>query len=398
MNLQTSFSPVIPIAYLATASLAFYLLLNLPQRIRNVCFPILIVPAWRAFATFEYFTWPDSLDGIWGLAVMIWVAHIISLLYVDQIPSQSKSRKQWDMKAAYKLLFDVRHLSDGPETSLPAVSTSKSTLIAFVAYRLLKLIAYWLLTVHLFTPLIPLVFGPVEPWEFDQYAQTYLRRLPFFEAIEPVTLRETCIRVVFTFRWIWLSFVDIDAAHTFLSIMFVGLLQLDSPAEWPPMFGSPSKAFTIRRYWGRFWHRLVHKPYLSLAKIVAGRLCVPSLGHSAEKVFLAFLIFLISGLAHAMVSLQRGKLVEAVDDVAFYCVNFFVMATEGCVLGSAGPMRGLLPQWCWKIIGYVWVFTFWFWVAPKWSYSEVHGEMLKEIERQNRALGLGLFTGLLGGE
>ncbi|THY23075.1 hypothetical protein D6D01_06088 [Aureobasidium pullulans] len=328
---------------------------------------------------------------------MIWVAHIISLLYVDQIPSQSKSRKQWDMEAAYKLLFDVRHLSDGAETSLPAVSTSKSTLIAFVAYRLLKLIAYWLLTVHLFTPLIPLVFGPVEPWEFDQYAQTYLRRLPMFEATEPVTLRETLIRVVFTFRWIWLSYVDIDAAHTFLSIIFVGLLRLDSPAEWPPMFGSPTEAFTIRRYWGKFWHRLVHKPYLSLAKVISGKLCLGSFGCGTEKIFLAFLIFFISGLAHAMVSLQRGKLVEAVDDVAFYCINFFVMVVEGLILEFARPARWLVPRWGWKTIGYAWVFIFWFWAAPKWSYPEVHREMLKETERQNRALGLGLFTGSLGG-
>jgi hypothetical protein len=399
MSLHIDLSPSVPVAYLATASLAFYILLNIPQQLRNLCFPIFLVPAWRAFATAGCFTWPTSLSGIWALAVLIWIAHIIGLLYIDRIPSQNKSRKQWDLKATYKLLFDVRHLSVNQTTSPPgAGSVSRRTSFAFVASRLIKLVVYWQLTVHLFTPLIPLVFGPLEPWEFDQYAQTYLRRLPIFETPEPVTARESWIRVVFTFRWIWLNFVDVDAAHTFLSIIFVGVIRLDTPEEWPSMFGSPLEAYSLRRYWGRFWHRLVYRPYLGLAKVIAGRLHIRSLGPRVEKVFLVFLIFLVSGLAHAVVSLHGGNLVEAIDDVAFYCINFAVIAAEGVIRDLASPIRRILPSWFCKIMGFVWVFTFWFWAAPKWAYHEVHEELLNEMERRNRAQGLRLFTGLLGGE
>jgi hypothetical protein len=399
MDLHINLSATVPVAYLATASLAFYLLLNIPQQFRNLCFPIFLVPAWRAFATSECFTWPASLSGVWGLAVLIWIAHIVCLLYIDKIPLQSKGRKQWDIKAAYKLLFDVRHLSVARVNPLSnAVSVPRRSLLAFVASRFLKLFVYWQLTVHLFTPLIPLIFGPLEPWEFDHFAQTYIRRLPIFESPEPVTARETWIRVVFTFRWIWLNFVDVDAAHTFLSIVFVGVLRLDSPEEWPSMFGSPLEAYSLRRYWGRFWHRLVYRPYLGLANVVAGRLRIRSLGVRAEKAFLAFLIFLISGLAHAIVSLHGGNIVEAVDDLAFYCINFAIIAAEGMIRHLASPIRKFLPSWCCKIVGFVWVFTFWFWAAPKWAYHEVHEELLNEIERRNRAQGLALFTGLLGGE
>ena len=174
------------------------------------------------------------------------------------------------MKATYKLLFDVRHLTQSRTTSQSvAGSISRKTPLIFVTSRLLKFLVYWLLTVHLFTPLIVLIFGPVEPWEFDHYAQTYFRRLPLCETREPVTIRETLIRAVFTIRWIWLNFVDVDAAHTFLSIIFVGILRLDTPEEWPPMFGSPLEAYSIRRYWGRFWYRLVYRPYHGLGKVVA---------------------------------------------------------------------------------------------------------------------------------
>lgn len=230
MSFQIYLSPIVPIAYLATASLAFYVILNIPQRLRNLCFPIFLVPAWRAFATCKCFTQPASLAGIWRLAVLVWIVHIVSLLYIDKIQPQCKSRKQWDIEAAYKLLFDVRHLEQSQSTAPPIIaSMPKKTSLAFVAVRLLKLMAYWLLTVHLFTPLIPMIFGPVEPWEFDHYAQTYFRRLPCFETEEPVTVRETLIRIFFTIRWVWLNFVDVDAAHTFLSIVFVGILRLDTP-------------------------------------------------------------------------------------------------------------------------------------------------------------------------
>ncbi|KAH0290254.1 hypothetical protein M436DRAFT_50419 [Aureobasidium namibiae CBS 147.97] len=392
-------SPSVPVAYLATASLAFYILLNIPQQLRNLCFPIFLVPAWRAFATAGCLTWPSSLSGVWGLAVLIWIAHIIGLLYIDKLPVQSKIRKQWDIKATYKLLFDVRHFDTNRTTSPSgAVSVSRTASLVFVASRLLRLVVYWQLTVHLFTPLIPMIFGPLEPWEFDQYAQTYLRRLPIFETPEPVTARETWIRAVFTFRWIWLNFVDVDAAHTFFSIIFVGVLRLDSPEEWPAMFGSPLESYSLRRYWGRFWHRLVYRPYVGLAKVVAGKLHVRSMGPRVEKTFLVFLIFFNSGLAHAIVSLHSGNLAEDVDDIAFYCMNFAVIAAEGVIQNLASPIRKFLPSWLCKIIGFVWVFTFWFWAAPKWAYHEVHEELLNEVERRNRIQGLRLFTGMLGGE
>lgn len=397
MSFEIYLSLTVPVAYLATASLAFYLLLNVPQRTRNFCLPVFLVPAWRAFATSKCFAWPASLAGIWGLAVLIWIVHIISLLYIDKIQPQCKSGKYWDVTAAYKLLFDVRHLSQN-QTASPSVIASmcRKTFLAFVASRLIKLIVYWLLTVHLFTPLMPMIFGPVEPWEFDHYAQTYFRRLPLFETREPVTTRETLIRIVFTIRWIWLCFVDVDAAHTFLSIVFVGILRLDAPEEWPPMFGSPLEAYSLRRYWGKSWHRLVYRPYLSLARIVAVKLRCNHLGSRFEKCFIAFMIFLISGVAHAVVSLQEGNTAEAFDDIAFYCMNFLVVALEGMAISVASPLRRFLPRSCWKAVGFIWVFGFWFWAAPKWAYHEVHEELLKDVERRKRAQGLQLITGLFG--
>jgi hypothetical protein len=77
-------------------------------------------------------------------------------------------------------------------------------------------------------------------------------------------------------------------------------------------------------------------------------------------------------------------------------MNFAVIAAEGVVYRLASPVRKLLPSWCCKIFGSIWVFAFWFWAAPKWAYHEVHEELLNDIERRNRAHSLRMFTGLLG--
>ena len=150
------------------------------------------------------------------------------------------------------------------------------------------------------------------------------------------------------------------------------------------MFGSPLEAYSLRRYWGRFWHRLVYRPYLGIARLVAGKLHIRIMGPRIEKTFLVFLIFFISGLAHAVVSLHGGNFVEAVDDIAFYCLNFAVISAEGAIQGLASPFRRVLPGWFCKIVGFVWVFAFWFWAAPKWAYHEVHEELLNEVERKHR--------------
>jgi len=52
---------------------------------------------------------------------------------------------------------------------------------------------------------------------------------------------------------VWGTMVDIyfsmTTMHCIFSIVSVGL-RFSKPHEWPPMFGSPLEAYTVRRYWG----------------------------------------------------------------------------------------------------------------------------------------------------
>lgn len=49
--------------------------------------------------------------------------------------------------------------------------------------------------------------------------------------------------------WFVVNRLISDLAYRVLSIFFVGI-GLDSPADWPPAFGSMADVFTLRKFWG----------------------------------------------------------------------------------------------------------------------------------------------------
>lgn len=49
--------------------------------------------------------------------------------------------------------------------------------------------------------------------------------------------------------WFVVNRLISDLAYRVLSIFFVGI-GIDSPADWPPAFGSMADAFTLRNFWG----------------------------------------------------------------------------------------------------------------------------------------------------
>ncbi|KAM7189680.1 hypothetical protein V8F33_009928 [Rhypophila sp. PSN 637] len=87
------------------------------------------------------------------------------------------------------------------------------------------------------------------PRDFYMTKQTLLPQLP-------MTRRDLFLRTYMSFAWIWVTYFKLSVAHDILSILFVWILQWDQPSEWPPLFGSVADAYSLRRFWGVFWHPL----------------------------------------------------------------------------------------------------------------------------------------------
>lgn len=47
----------------------------------------------------------------------------------------------------------------------------------------------------------------------------------------------------------------LDAEYRKLCLIIVGSF-LSTPDRWPSLFGNPMDLYTVRHFWGRYWHQM----------------------------------------------------------------------------------------------------------------------------------------------
>lgn len=157
---------------------------------------------------------------------------------------------------------------NNPRLSSTSSQATKTPLVRFALQQIRKIVVHIFIAVHLVPRIFPGLFAPLQYDEFDLLHQKYLRRMhlprtghpPAGSGADGINARETLLRTFWAFYWAWCSFAVLDAADAALSVVSVVILRLDRPEDWPPLFGSLSEAHGVRRFWGRFWHRLVVRP------------------------------------------------------------------------------------------------------------------------------------------
>ncbi|KAF9877273.1 hypothetical protein CkaCkLH20_04973 [Colletotrichum karsti] len=192
----------------------------------------------------------------------------------------------------------------------------------------------------------------IEHYAPDQ--EILLRRVIFRDSsvFEPQVVS---LRAVTAIWWVWNSVRALETGHAILAVISVCILRLDDPSDWPPLYGSPFEAYTVRRFWGKFWHNCMVPSAWEWASRVAQTLGLRK-GSSSEKSFAAFGIFLVSGISHAVVAwkIREG---EALRDVMFFVANYGIIVVE----------RGLG-----RVIGLLWVYSWFFWMTPRWLYPKFY--------------------------
>lgn len=282
---------------------------------RLIIAPFLLGGALVSLMSSGRLAWLNGADNLWALLMCGWILHAFCVLYVEyeepRATMNTGTPKTSKLYMAYKLFNDPRGIGR-PDSSRPRLplferaSTSTGKLI-FFATRMLKISA--LLSVH------AMVVGPTIASSFSFQAsdfapdkELYFRRLilqtaKLTQTSSPITWHETRIRALMAVNWIWIAFVMIEVCHCMFAALFVTLLRLDEPAEWPPLFGSVRKAYSVRRFWSKFWHRLPVRSCLCSLGVINDSL--PSRYRfmprsRAYKTMSAFWVFLVSGICHML--------------------------------------------------------------------------------------------------
>lgn len=284
--------------------------------------------------------------------------HTTSMLYADQrvlqLNSPSLIRR---LREVFRLWSNIRRakLTNSTERDI------KDKRMSFAMRRICHAGAMWLMY-RLFAELTVRALRGLNAGirDFTLSNQSILPRM---------RSRDLCIRGVMSVNWIWSSYAILAGAHDLLAAFFVSLLGWDQPDGWPSLFGNPVEVYSLRRFWGVFWHQLHTNLYESF---------IPSFlrtSHTSQsqrvefirKSLRAFWMFFLSAICHIFANWVMFKDANLVPEMRFFLINYALCLTE--TVGKWTVRKTIEPGW-WstRVIGYVWVLFVFICLVPGWRY------------------------------
>lgn len=209
------------------------------------------------------------------------------------------------------------------------------------------------------------------PWtalDFCPEKSIFFRRLNFPTAFQsPITSRDILIRVWLVLDLLVSDYLVLTSFHEIFSIIAVGL-HLDTPEEWLPLFGSITEAYTARKFWSCFWHRLIYRSFKAHASVFSRILRIRK-GRRVSRYVNNALVFLLSGLMHTLVELKQpgnGPACGCWGVTIWYCMQLGAILAEELVQKAwaevekhlpLGKKEHLMLQIVKRALGYTWVIT-----------------------------------------
>ncbi|KAL5358184.1 membrane bound O-acyl transferase family-domain-containing protein [Aspergillus floccosus] len=181
----------------------------------------------------------------------------------------------------------------------------------------------------------------------------------------PATSRELGRRVMLgVSMWFLLFRVMGDIYYRITSIMAT-LIGVSSFTDWPPLFNSFLEAWTLRRFWGVFWHQSFRWPFCSLATIITQQFLSLRRPSFLERYTHILCVFVISGLMHTIGDMAQGMRWNESGALLFFSsFALGIMVEDGAQaawrwMRATGRrmdarMPGKTPIWQ-KVVGFIWV-------------------------------------------
>ncbi|CEI65992.1 hypothetical protein FVEN_g4596 [Fusarium venenatum] len=159
------------------------------------------------------------------------------------------------------------------------------------------------------------------------------------------------------------TFCVIHLVNSVFSLVYL-ILGLYPVRMLPPVWGSLSDAYTIRRFWGDFWHQTLRRHLTSISDfLVHGLLHMPR-GTVIARYCKLIISFFISGALHYPADRALGISVQESNAVTYFLVTALAIMCEDGVQHISKGLGGNKR----KYFGYVWVIAYMYWMTPSWGY------------------------------
>jgi len=196
-------------------------------------------------------------------------------------------------------------------------------------------------------------------------------RIALFSRWQEVTVEEFLTRAVLTFMFWLLNYLLLVVLFNLPGLVCVAT-GITGVSWWRPIFNSPTEAYTLRNFWGKFWHQALRNRISNPATFIARAILGFPKGSFASRYSTLILTFAFSSLLHATGDIASG--IEVMRSGSF---AFFVIQAGGIMLedlfhaarkriSPSSVARG--PNTLEKIFGWTWVSMWLIWCTPIWSF------------------------------
>ncbi|KAJ5223363.1 hypothetical protein N7468_007905 [Penicillium chermesinum] len=164
--------------------------------------------------------------------------------------------------------------------------------------------------------------------------------------------------------WLLCARCLIDSHYRALSVLHVGILG-DDVADWPPLFGTMLDSYTLRNFWGKFWHQSLRSSFTAVSNRFCRELLRLPRPSVLERYTNVFIVFLLSGTLHLALDYGSGLPTEVSGALFFFTAFTFGYMVEDGVQAlwkrmfplhesTHGNKETGTPRWQ-KIVGAIWV-------------------------------------------
>lgn len=418
-----------PIAWFMLSLPVFVFTILQPPQSRWWLLPFNIIPTVQSYQKANQLAAVPGLDWLMAFTSLIYIIHSTSALYLERwtlTPSKKLSKaastfamldaatlrialRAWMNPRRLRLAPDVERipqLNRACQTRVSSLrnptgyeSAGKGEFFIFAAKRIAQCLLLITICFGIEAGILFMLFPGAR--DFRLQHQTYfpwmgptirpliaiptrgLRISWHTPLVGAVTFRVLVLRSVYALHWAWLTYVILTVVHSLLAVFFVSVLRVDRPQEWPSLFGNPSEAFTIRRFWSRFWHQINTPSLLAYGKMLSRKVLRMDQGSGVEKTFLAAWVFGVSVVIHALVEAKTEPAVAPTDgnamaniwrDGYFLGLNFAGGVMEIMFKRPLGKLdvnvhlKHPVGRVAARAICYVWVFAFFWCIVPPYQY------------------------------
>lgn len=334
----------------AHASWAFQSMHNAPidAIFYNICFAVAIIMYANYFLCITLTAPPPHFSALTVLQKSFWAIDTITNIRGIGTSSQPRSLPA----------FSQHNPSHIPPPREFLVSRAKS-----VIFFILFLTALSILEQEVYYP-------SLRDGDYNAEKEQLFRRL------RNVSTRELLIRLYLPIQMFADQYATLSLYHALLSILTVGVAG-DEPGRWPPLFGDIRAAYSLRRFFGIFWHHIFRTAFVSHASVITHSVLLIPRGTRLARTAITLLVFLISGFLHAILLPLLGGTCSAFPVLYWYFLAAGTIILEDYILGAKkylgwdnGEGMALRGEAYWRSrlerwMGYVWVWSWFAWSLPK---------------------------------